>query len=87
MQPRQMARPASFGPDELRVIFAAYDAAWSEIAPKVGTDPATIETARTALATIVLGLAGNKPATPKALTVMAVAVFCANRRIEAESAA
>jgi hypothetical protein len=69
------------------VIFAAYDAAWSEVAPKVGTDPATIETARMALATIVLGLAGNKPATPKALTAMAVAVFCANRGIEADSAA
>jgi hypothetical protein len=87
MQPRQMARPASFGPDELRVIFAAYDAAWREIALKVGTDSATTETARLALATIVLGLAGNKPATPKTLAAMAVAVFCANRRIDAESAA
>jgi hypothetical protein len=87
MRHRQTARPASFGPDELRVIFAAYDAAWSEIAPKVGIDPATIETARMALATIVLGLAGNKPATPMALTALAVAVFCANRWIEAESAA
>jgi hypothetical protein len=82
-----MTRRASFGPDELRVIFAAYDAAWSQIAPKVGPDPAAAETARMALATIVLGLAGNKSATPKALTAMAVAVFCAKRRIEADSAA
>jgi hypothetical protein len=87
MQPRQTARPTSFGPAELKVIFKAYDDAWNEIAPKVGTDPATIETARMALATIVLGLAGNKPATPKALTAIAVAVFCANRRIGSESAA
>src|SRR5262245_18806314 len=44
MEPRQPARPTSFGPDDLRVIFRAYDDAWSEIAPKVGTDPAAVET-------------------------------------------
>jgi hypothetical protein len=58
MQPRHIARAASFAPDELKVIFSAFDDAWSEIAPKVGNDPAAVETARMVLATVVLGQAG-----------------------------
>jgi len=80
MQPRQIARPASFGPDELRVIFKAFDDAWSEIAPKVGTDPDAVEAARMVLATIVLGLASNtEPMAPTGLAALAVALFCGRR--------
>jgi len=80
MQPRQKARPASFGPDDLRVIFRAYDGAWSEIAPKVGHDPSAVEAARMVLATIVLGLAANtEPMAHTDLTALAVALFCGKR--------
>lgn len=81
MQPRQIARPASFGPDELRTIFAAYDAAWSEIAPKINRDPVALECARMSLATIVLGLANTDQAGSRGLGALAVAVFSSKHRL------
>jgi hypothetical protein len=84
MQPRQIARPSSFDPDDLRVIFRAYDTAWSDIAPKIGVDPVDVETARMVLATIVLGLAANtQPTEPDGLRALAVAVFLSMRRSRA----
>jgi hypothetical protein len=75
-QPRQIARAASFAPDDLKVIFGAFDDAWSEIAAKVGTDPVAVETARLVLATVVLGLAANTELTEcNGLAALAVAVF------------
>ena len=83
MKPRQLARAACFTPDDLKVIFRAFDDAWSEIAPKVGNDPAAVETARMVLATIVLGLAANtQPTARNGLEALAVAVFCGRRTIE-----
>lgn len=82
MQPRQLTRPVSFGPDELRMIFAAYDGAWSEIAPEVGGALMSAESARMSLATIVLGLVNAEAMTPDGLRAMAVAVFCAKHRID-----
>jgi hypothetical protein len=87
MEPRQIARATSFGPDELRVIFEAFDDAWSEIAPKVGTDPAAVEGARMALATIVLRLASTGSIAPSGLATLAVAAFGAKHRIEVERVA
>jgi hypothetical protein len=81
MQPRQIARPTSFGPEDLRVIFKAYDDAWSEIAPKINTDPAALERARMSLATIVLGLANAEQAGFSGLGALAVAVFCNKHRL------
>jgi hypothetical protein len=82
MQPRQIARQTSFGPNELKVVFRAYDDAWREIAPKISTDPVALEWARMSLATIVLGLANADTVTPDGLRAMAVAVFCAKHRID-----
>ena len=81
MQPRQIARTTTFGPDDLKVIYKAYDAAWSEIAPKVGTDPVSAETARMALATIVLTLAAADGLAADGLKTVAVMVFCAKHRL------
>jgi len=81
MYPRDIARPASFGPHELRVIFRAYDDAWSEIEPKISMDPVAVEWARMSLATIVLGLGGSEAMTPGGLKKLALAVFCAKHRI------
>jgi hypothetical protein len=85
MQPRHIARTACFAPDDLKAIFRAFDDAWSEVAPKVGTDPVAVETARMVLATTVLGLAANTaPMAPEGLAALAVAVFCGRRRIDVD---
>lgn len=81
MQPRNVARPAWFGPDDLRVIFRAYDDAWSEIEPRISVDPVAVEWARMSLATIVLGLGNSDVMTPEGLKNLAVAVFCAKHRL------
>jgi hypothetical protein len=81
MQPRETARATSFGPDDLRKIFAAYDDAWNEIAPMIGTEPAAVESARSELATIVLGLGSANVLRPDRLSTTAVAVFCSKHRI------
>jgi hypothetical protein len=85
MQPRQIVRAVSFGPDALRVIYRAFDDAWSEIAPRIGTDPVVAEAARMSLATIVLGVANAEAITADGLRSVAVAVFCAKHRIQADS--
>jgi hypothetical protein len=80
MQPRHVARATTFTPDDLKLIFKAYDDAWREIGPKSGSDPASIETARMVLATIVLGLAANtEPMARDGLSALAVAVFRGKR--------
>jgi hypothetical protein len=81
MQAHHAARPTSFDPDALRMLYAAYDAAWSEIAPSITPEPAAIEWARTSLATIVLGLGSTGAVTPDGLRTMAVAVFCNKHRV------
>ena len=86
MQPRQIVRTTSFGPDELRVIYKAYDDAWGEIAPKIGADPVSIETARMALATIVLTLATTDALAAGGLRAIAVMMFRAKYRIETDRA-
>ena len=83
MQPRQLAPGVCFAPDDLKAISSAFDDAWREIAPKVSTDPASVETARMVLATVVLGLAANtEPTARDGIAALAVAVFCGNRSID-----
>jgi hypothetical protein len=86
MGPRQIVRAASFGPDVLKVIFKAFDDAWSDIAPRMSTDPVAVESARMSLATIVLGVANADAVAPDGLRKMAVAVFCAKHRLEVDGA-
>jgi len=59
MKARQLIGNASFGPDQLRVLFEAFDQAWDTIAADVGDDPGAIEVARLKLANILLSLAGQ----------------------------
>jgi hypothetical protein len=55
------ARPlidgASFGPEALKAIAAAFDAAWAEIASNFGDDPTDVEKARLRLANALLSIA------------------------------
>ena len=46
MRARQLIDGASFGPEALKAIGEAFDAAWAEIAGDFGDDPADTEKAR-----------------------------------------
>jgi len=59
MRARQLIDHASFGPDALRVMGEAFDAAWAEIAGNFGNDPVVIEAARMKLANAVLSIASE----------------------------
>jgi len=58
---RQFIAGAAFPPDDLRVIFEAFDDAWAEVSPDVSARVSAIEAARLSLATIVLNLATAGP--------------------------
>ena len=59
MRAQQLIDGASFGPDALRTIWQAFDAAWSEIAGNFGNDPAELDDARYRLATALLSVAAE----------------------------
>ncbi len=59
MRARQLIDDASFGPDALKAIGDAFDAAWAEISDTFRTDPVTIEAARLKLANAVLSVAAT----------------------------
>jgi hypothetical protein len=56
MEARRLIAGASFGPDALKVLFQAYDEAWAVLAPRYGNDQPDVETARSRLANVLLGL-------------------------------
>jgi hypothetical protein len=72
---RQLIGAATFPPDELKVIFEAFDDAWDELAPDVSARVSAIEAARLSLATIVLSLAAAGPPERSALKTAAVDAF------------
>lgn len=57
MSTNQVIDNATFGPEALKAIGEAFDAAWAEIAREVGKDPIAIEAARLKLANAVLNIA------------------------------
>lgn len=57
MPVRKLIDNASFAPEALEVIYAAFDAAWNEVASQVGPDPTEIAFARERLAQAVMSAA------------------------------
>lgn len=57
MKARKVIEGASYGPEALKVIGEAFDAAWSEIAHHFEGEPGQIEVARERLAHAVLAVA------------------------------
>jgi hypothetical protein len=57
MKARLLIDGASFGPEALKAIGQAFDAAWQEIAGNFGDNPLDIEAARLRLANAVLSVA------------------------------
>jgi hypothetical protein len=58
MRARQLIDGASFGPDAVKAIGEAFDAAWAEVAGNFH-DPLAIEAARLKLANAVLSIASE----------------------------
>jgi hypothetical protein len=59
MRPRRLIDGASFGPDAMKAIGEAFDAAWAEIANNFGNMPVVIEAARLKLADALLSIASE----------------------------
>ena len=59
MRAKQLIDGASFGPEALKAIGDAFDAAWAEIAGNFGDNPAEIENARYNLANALLSMASE----------------------------
>jgi hypothetical protein len=57
MKARALISAASYGPDTLKIIFQAFDAAWTEIAHHFEGHPAQVDAARERLAHAVLAVA------------------------------
>ncbi len=83
MRARQLIGGSAFPPDELRVIFAAFDAAWAEVAPEVSNRPDAIEATRLSLATIVLSIAKAGPIDREGIKAGAIEAFRAKHRMKA----
>ena len=59
MRAKKLIDGAAFGPDAVKAIGQAFDAAWAEIANNFGDDPVDIDNARYALATALLSIASE----------------------------
>jgi hypothetical protein len=57
---RQLIDGASFGPEALKAIGEAFDAAWSEISKNFGDDAVDVEKARLRLAEALLSIADEE---------------------------
>lgn len=72
---RKLTETGSYAPDTLEVIYAAFDAAWEEVAPRVGPDPTAIEFARIRLAQAILIAAEADASDPTRIRTDAIAAF------------
>jgi hypothetical protein len=59
MQARALIQNASFGPDALKAIGQAFDAAWADIEGNFGEEPERVAAARLKLANAMLAVADN----------------------------
>ena len=81
MRARQLIDGASFGPDALKAIGAAFDAAWADISGRFGTNPVAIEAARLKLANAVLSVASEDSRDVEALKRGALQVMVRSSRL------
>lgn len=81
MKARQLISSASYGPEQLKALFEAFDRAWEAIAADVGDNPASIEANRLRLANTILSLAGDGNLDPMRLKIAALQLLsgCAHR--------
>jgi len=85
MRARQLIDGASFGPEALKAVGQAFDAAWAEIATNFGTDPEDIDKARYKLATALLSVASEDSRHVDVLKRAALQSFALDYRERSES--
>lgn len=78
---RRLVEGASFGPEVVEVVTAAFDAAWSEISSNFGPDPQDIEAARERLAEAVLSVANEEASDVEALKTGALQAMAMDFRV------
>jgi hypothetical protein len=74
MKARQLIRNGSYGPDQLKVLFKAFDDAWDSIAANFGS-PLAIEAARIRLANIILSLPHDGSCDPEQIKNAAIRIM------------
>jgi hypothetical protein len=85
MRARRLIDGASFGPETLKALGQAFDAAWETIAGNFGGDPADIERARLRLAEALLSVASEDSRDAEVLKIAALeAMALSYRRRRAE---
>ena len=73
MDARELIDGATYGPEALKAIGQAFDAAWSEIAANYGDDPGDIEAGRIRLAHAVLAAVDDRTRDVEALKLAGLA--------------
>ena len=81
MDARQLIGGGSFPPDELHIIFGAFDDAWAALGSEVSSRAAAIETARQSLAEIVLSIAKAGPIDRDKIKIAAIKAFRGKHRL------
>ena len=83
MKARQLVDGACYGPEALKAITQAFDAAWEEIARNFGDDPQDIEKGRLRLAHALLSVAAEDSRDVAALKTGALEAMALNYLPEA----
>jgi hypothetical protein len=77
MKARHLIENSSFGPDQVKAMGKALDDAWAQLAPSVDDRPEAVDSARFALADIILSLGGQGKFDPQWLADTAVQLMLA----------
>jgi hypothetical protein len=72
MKARKLLENAALGPDELRVLYKAFDAAWNVVKPQYAANPQSMEVGRLRLANAVLAAFRDGVIDPHALKEQAL---------------
>jgi hypothetical protein len=80
MEPRHLIDNGSYGPDQLKVLFKAFDDAWDGIAGNFDS-PLAIQAARLKLANIVLSMARNGINDPEQIKCTALQIMAPSDRL------
>jgi len=81
MHARALIENAAFGPNALKAICQAFDAAWVEIAGNFGEDPDSVEVARLKLANAMLSVADEDSRDVQALKRAALQALAKDYRV------
>lgn len=73
MRARQLVGSVSYSPDELKVLFEAFDGAWDAVAPNYSPD--ATEAGRIKLANVILGLAKGRKLDAATLKAVAIQIM------------